>query len=125
MEIQPSTNPAVVGSTVTLSLSPSVTLTGGNWALEDTFILTWLGEQQAVFPGYSGRASVNVTSGALTLSALSVTDSGLYQVHSADLLLKASVSLTVVGEKMLEVFVLYDSPLICLYVNCLHLNHPR
>ncbi|XP_043973031.1 carcinoembryonic antigen-related cell adhesion molecule 6-like [Gambusia affinis] len=96
VEIQPSTNPAVVGSTVTLSLSPSVTLTGGNWALEDTFILTWLGEQQAVFPGYSGRASVNVTSGALTLSALSVTDSGLYQVHSADPLLKASVSLTVV-----------------------------
>uniref|UniRef100_A0A3B5Q622 Ig-like domain-containing protein n=1 Tax=Xiphophorus maculatus TaxID=8083 RepID=A0A3B5Q622_XIPMA len=87
-------NPAVVGSTVTLSLSPSVTLTSGNWAVEETFILTWLGEQQAVFPGYSGRAFVNVTSGALTLSALTVTDSGLYQVQSGDPLLRASVSLT-------------------------------
>uniref|UniRef100_A0A3Q2U5U6 Ig-like domain-containing protein n=1 Tax=Fundulus heteroclitus TaxID=8078 RepID=A0A3Q2U5U6_FUNHE len=73
-------NPAVVGSTVTLSLSPSVTLTSGNWAVGDTFILTWLGEQQAVFPGYSGRASVNVTTGALTLSSLTVTDSGVYRV---------------------------------------------
>lgn len=118
-------NPAVVGSTVTLSLSPSVTLTSGNWAVEETFILTWLGEQQAVFPGYSGRAFVNVTSGALTLSALTVTDSGLYQVQSGDPLLKASVSLTVVGENMLEVFTFYDSPFICLYVNCLYLNHPR
>ncbi|KAM4568077.1 cell adhesion molecule CEACAM6-like [Fundulus diaphanus] len=89
-------NPAVVGSQVTLSLSPSVTLTSGNWAVGDTFILTWLGEQQAVFPGYSGRASVNVTTGALTLSSLTVTDSGVYKVQSGEPLLKASVSLTVV-----------------------------
>ncbi|XP_014840864.1 PREDICTED: carcinoembryonic antigen-related cell adhesion molecule 6-like [Poecilia mexicana] len=96
VEIQPSMNPAVVGSTVTLSLTPSVSLTSGNWAVDETFILTWLGEQQAVFPGYSGRASVNVTSGALMLRALTVSDSGLYQVQSGHPLLKASVFLTVV-----------------------------
>ncbi|MEQ2184409.1 hypothetical protein GOODEAATRI_007627 [Goodea atripinnis] len=101
VEVQPSMNPAVAGSTVTLSLFPPVTFTSGNWAVRETFILTWLGEQQAVFPGYTGRASVNVTTGALTLSSLTVTDSGVYKVQSGDCLLNANVSLTVVGENML------------------------
>lgn len=109
MEVQPSMNPAEAGSTVTLLLFPSVTLTSGNWAVEDTFILTWLGNQQAVFPGYSGRASVNVTTGALTLSSLTVADSGVYKVQSGDPVLKASVSLTVVGENLLGVFIDYES----------------
>ncbi|XP_015254115.1 PREDICTED: carcinoembryonic antigen-related cell adhesion molecule 5-like isoform X1 [Cyprinodon variegatus] len=95
-EVLASMNPAVVGSTVTLSLSPSVTLTSGNWAVGEKFILTWLGQQQAVFPGYSSRASVNVTSGDLTLSSLTVSDTGVYTVQSGDPLLKASVPLTVV-----------------------------
>ncbi|MEQ2292028.1 hypothetical protein AMECASPLE_018961 [Ameca splendens] len=95
VEVQPSMNPAVAGSTVTLSLFPPVE-TSGNWAVRETFILTWLGEQQAVFPGYTGRASVNVTTGALTLSSLTVTDSGVYKVQSSDRLLNANVSLTVV-----------------------------
>lgn len=98
MEVQPSINPAVVGDTVKLSLAPATALRGGSWAVGDALILTWLGEQQAVFPSHSGRASVNVLTGALTLSSVTVADSGVYVVQSTDPQLRASTSVTVLGE---------------------------
>ncbi|XP_034729143.1 carcinoembryonic antigen-related cell adhesion molecule 5-like [Etheostoma cragini] len=95
VEVQPSINPAVVGTSVTLSLSPPTALKSGSWAVGESLILTWLGDQQAAFPGYSGRASVNVLTGALTLSSVTVADSGVYMVQSSDTQLKANASITV------------------------------
>ncbi|XP_060905399.1 hemicentin-1-like [Labrus mixtus] len=95
VEVEPSINPAVVGDTVTLSLSPSTSIKSGSWAVGESQILTWLGEQQAVFPSHSGRASVNVLTGALTLSSVKVSDSGVYIVQGTDPQLKANTSITV------------------------------
>ncbi|XP_070823048.1 cell adhesion molecule CEACAM2-like [Chaetodon trifascialis] len=95
VEVKPSINPAIVGDTVTLSLSPSATLKSGSWAVGKTLILTWLDDQQAVFPSHSGRASVNFLTGALTLSSVKVADSGVYIVQSSDTQLKANASISV------------------------------
>ncbi|XP_049902626.1 hemicentin-2-like [Epinephelus moara] len=95
VEVQPSINPAVVGDSVRLSLSPSAALNSGSWAVGESLILTWLGDQQAVFPSHSGRASVNVLTGALTLSSVTVADTGVYTVQSNDPQLSASASFTV------------------------------
>ncbi|CAJ1062607.1 carcinoembryonic antigen-related cell adhesion molecule 1-like [Xyrichtys novacula] len=95
VEIKPSKNPAAVGDTLTLSLSPSTSFQSGSWAVGESQILTWLGAQQAVFPSHSGRASVDVLTGALTLSSVKVTDSGVYIVQSTDPQLKANTSITV------------------------------
>ncbi|XP_065813952.1 hemicentin-1 [Labrus bergylta] len=95
VEVEPSINPAVVGDTVILSLSPSTSIKSGSWAVGESQILTWLGEQQAVFPSHSGRASVNVLTGALTLSSVKVSDSGVYIVQGTDPQLKANTSITV------------------------------
>uniref|UniRef100_UPI003AACB362 hemicentin-1-like n=1 Tax=Centroberyx gerrardi TaxID=166262 RepID=UPI003AACB362 len=95
VEVLPSINPAKVGDTVTLDLSPVSTLKSGSWAVGDSLILTWLGDQQAVFPSHSGRVSVNLTTGSLTLSSVTVADSGRYVVQSSDPLLKANATITV------------------------------
>lgn len=98
MEIQPSTNTAIVGDTVTLSLFPPTALRSGSWAVGESLIITWLEEQQVVFPSHSGRASVDILSGALTLSAVTESDSGVYVVQGVDPQLRASVAITVVGK---------------------------
>ncbi|CAK6977089.1 carcinoembryonic antigen-related cell adhesion molecule 1-like isoform X2 [Scomber scombrus] len=95
VEVQPSINPAVVGDTVTLSLSPTTSLKSGRWAVGDSLILTWQGDQQAVFPGHSGRASVNILTGALTLSSVTMADSGVYVVQSSEPQLMANTSIIV------------------------------
>ncbi|KAG8009939.1 Hemicentin-1 [Nibea albiflora] len=95
VEVHPSINPAIVGGTVNLSLSPSVVMKSGSWAVGDSVILNWVGDQQAVFPSHNGRASVNVVTGALTLTSVTVADSGVYVVQSTDPQLKANVSITV------------------------------
>ncbi|CAL9705205.1 unnamed protein product [Knipowitschia caucasica] len=98
VEVRPSANPAVVGSSVTLSLSPSSSLNSGSWAVGEYLILTWsrLGDQDqvAVYPDHLGRASIDAGR-ALTLTSLSVNDSGLYTMKSTDPKLSASLSLTV------------------------------
>lgn len=98
MEVRPSVNLTVVGDTVTLSLSPPTALRSGSWAVGESLIITWLGEQQAVFPGYGGRASVDVLRGALTMRAVTVADSGVYVVQGMDPQLRASATITVVGK---------------------------
>ncbi|XP_045900470.1 carcinoembryonic antigen-related cell adhesion molecule 5-like [Micropterus dolomieu] len=95
VEVQPSINPAAVGDTVTLSLSPSITLKSGSWAVGESLILTWVGNQLAVFPSHSGRATANVLTGALTLSSVKVADSGVYAVQSSDPPFNANTSITV------------------------------
>ncbi|XP_041650193.1 carcinoembryonic antigen-related cell adhesion molecule 1 [Cheilinus undulatus] len=95
VEVKPSINPAVVGDTVMLSLSPSTAINSGSWTVGVSQIVTWLGEQQAVFPSHSGRASVNITTGALTLSSVKVSDTGVYTVQGTDPQLTASASITV------------------------------
>lgn len=99
MEVRPSVNTTVVGDTVTLSLFPPTALRSGSWAVGESLIVTWLDEQQAVFPGHSGRASVNIFSGALTLSAVTVADSGVYVVQGTDPQLRASATITVMGKR--------------------------
>ncbi|XP_036929480.1 carcinoembryonic antigen-related cell adhesion molecule 5-like [Acanthopagrus latus] len=96
VEVKPSVNPATAGDTVTLSLSPSTAIKSGSWAVGESVILTWIGEQQAVFPSHAGRASVNILTGALTLSSVSVVDSGVYVVQGSDPQLQANASITVV-----------------------------
>lgn len=98
VEVQPSINPAVVGGNVTLSLSPSVTMKSGSWVVGQTPIINWIGQQQAPFSDYIGRATVNVLTGALTLSSLTLKDSGVYVVQSPDPQLSASAAITVVGK---------------------------
>lgn len=98
MEVRPSVNTTKVGDTVTMSLFPPTLLRSGSWAVGESLIVAWLGEQQAVFPGYSGRASVNILSGALVLSAVTVADSGVYVVQGTDPQLRASATITVVGK---------------------------
>lgn len=98
MEVQPLINPAVVGDTVTLSLSPPAALKSGSWAVGKTLILTWQDNQQAVFAGYNGRASINFLTGALTLSSVTVADSGVYIVQSSDPQLQANASISVLGK---------------------------
>lgn len=99
VEVHPSINPAIVGDNVTLSLSPSVILKSGTWEVGESPILTWLGDLQAVFPSHNGRASVNVLTGALTLSSVTVADSGVYVVQSSDPQLRANASVTVLGKR--------------------------
>lgn len=98
VEVQPSINPAAIGDTVTLSLSPPAALKSGSWSLGESLILTWVGDQQAVVPSYSGRASVNVLTGAITLRSVTVADSGVYVVQSSDPQLRADTSISVLGE---------------------------
>ncbi|XP_040020523.2 cell adhesion molecule CEACAM6 [Gasterosteus aculeatus] len=95
VEVKPSINPAVVGDSVTLSLSPLTNLRSGSWAVGESLILTWVGDQQAVFPAHSGRASVNVLTGALALNSVTVADSGVYVLQSSNPELKAAASIAV------------------------------
>lgn len=111
VEVRPSLNTTVVGDTVTLSLFPPTALRSGSWAVGEALIVTWLDEQQAIFPGHSGRASVNILSGALTLSAVTVADSGVYVVQSMEPQLRASATITVVGKCEHTVYVLVQSGL--------------
>lgn len=98
MEICPSASPAVVGDNVTLSLSPPVALMSGAWAVSGSLIVAWLGTQQAIFPSHAGRTSVDVLTGALTLSSVTVADSGLYEVQSDEPQLRANTTLAVLGK---------------------------
>lgn len=98
VEVRPSVSTTAVGDTVTLSLFPPTTLRSGSWAVGESLIVAWLNGQQAVFPGHSGRASVNILSSALTLSTVKVADSGVYVVQGMDPQLRASATITVVGK---------------------------
>lgn len=98
VEVCPSISPAVVGDNVTLSLCPPVALTSGAWDVSGSLIVAWLEAQQAVVPSHAGRASVNVFTGALTLSSVTAADSGLYEVQSDEPPLRANTELFVLGK---------------------------
>nr|XP_019948219.1 PREDICTED: carcinoembryonic antigen-related cell adhesion molecule 5-like [Paralichthys olivaceus] len=67
----------------------------GSWTVGSSLILNWEAAQEAVVPSYSGRATVNVLTGALTLSSVTVADSGVYVVQSTDPQLQATTSISV------------------------------
>lgn len=94
VEVKPSINPAKAGDTVTLSLSPATSLNSGSWAVGNVLILTWQGDQQAVFSNHTGRASIDADR-ALTLNSLTVADSGVYTMKGTEPVLVASVIFTV------------------------------
>lgn len=98
VKVCPSINPAVVGDNVTLSLCPPVALTSGAWDVSGSLIVAWLESQQAVSSGYTGRARVNVFTGALTLHSVTAADSGLYEVQSDEPPLRANTELAVLGK---------------------------
>lgn len=81
-----------------LTLSPATQLQSSSWAVGDAQILTWSGGQQAVFPSHNGSASVDVSTGTLTLTSITVVDSGVYVVQSTSPQLTATSTLTVLGE---------------------------
>ncbi|XP_068179783.1 hemicentin-1-like [Antennarius striatus] len=95
VEVKPSVNPAVVGDTVMLSLSPSGTVSSGSWSVGGSLIITWARGEQLVFPSHDGRASVDVLTGALNVSSLTVADSGVYIVQSSNPQIKANASISV------------------------------
>ncbi|XP_053288273.1 carcinoembryonic antigen-related cell adhesion molecule 5 [Pleuronectes platessa] len=95
VEIQASPHPAVVGATLTLSLSPPPSMKRGTWTVGGSLILNWEGAEEAVVPSYSGRVTVNVLTGALTLSSARVADSGVYVMQSTDPQLQASATISV------------------------------
>lgn len=68
--------------------------------MSGSVIVAWLEAQQAVFPSHAGRASVNVFTGALTLSSVTAADSGLYEVQSDEPPLRASMELLVLGKDL-------------------------
>ncbi|XP_014056830.1 carcinoembryonic antigen-related cell adhesion molecule 5 isoform X2 [Salmo salar] len=82
VEVLSSENPAHAGNMVTLTLSPATQLQSGSWAVGGAQILTWSGGQQAVFLSHNGSASVDVSMGTLTLTSITVVDSGVYVVQS-------------------------------------------
>ncbi|XP_036071789.1 hemicentin-1 [Oryzias melastigma] len=95
VEVRPSINPAVAGGAVTLSLVPSENIKTGSWSVGQSPVVTWQGTHQAVFPSHTGRAFVNISTGALTLTSLTVADSGVYEVLGTDPQLRANTSITV------------------------------
>lgn len=68
--------------------------------MSGSLIVAWLESQQAVFPSHIGRASVNVFTGALTLSSVTAADSGLYEVQSDEPQLRANTELVVLGKDL-------------------------
>lgn len=98
VEVRPSINPAIAGNSVTLSLFPSENIKSGSWSVGQSPVVTWQGTHQAVFPSHTGRAFVNISTGALTLTSLTVADSGFYEVVGTDPQLRANTSITVEGE---------------------------
>ncbi|KAJ3597558.1 hypothetical protein NHX12_001081, partial [Muraenolepis orangiensis] len=95
VEVKPSTNPVRQGGALVLSVSPTTSISSGSWTVGTAVIVNWVGSQQAVFAGYAGRASLDEASGALTLSAVTLADAGLYTVKSADAVVTASATITV------------------------------
>jgi hypothetical protein len=97
-EVKPSSNPVLVGQTLVLAVSPATVVTSGSWSLGTAVILNWLGSQAAVFPSYTGRASVDTATNTLTLRSVTLADAGVYTVKSTDSALTASITITVLGE---------------------------
>jgi len=91
-------NPIGVGDTLVLTLSPATSINRGLWTAGSSTILTWEGQQQAAFPSYTGRASVDTATGTLTLRSVTMADAGVYTVRNTEATLTASTSVTVLGE---------------------------
>ncbi|CAL8258543.1 unnamed protein product [Boreogadus saida] len=94
-EVKPSSNPVLAGQTLVLAVSPATVVTSGSWSLGTAVILNWLGSQAAVFPSYTGRASVDTATNTLTLRSVTLADAGVYTVKSTDSELTASITITV------------------------------
>ncbi|KAK0139786.1 Carcinoembryonic antigen-related cell adhesion molecule 5 [Merluccius polli] len=94
VEVKPSTNPIRVGDTLVLAVSPTAKINSGSWSTGAAVIVTWVGPQQSVFPNHIGRASVDSTTGALTLRSVTLADTGVYTVQGTDPVLTASATIT-------------------------------
>ncbi|XP_036394524.1 carcinoembryonic antigen-related cell adhesion molecule 5-like [Megalops cyprinoides] len=97
VEVKPSANPVQVGDSVTLAISPLTHAQAGRWALGADPILVWFGDSQDVFPSYKGRASLNISTGALLLKSVTVADSGIYVVEGSNPAFSANASLKVLA----------------------------
>ncbi|XP_064173084.1 carcinoembryonic antigen-related cell adhesion molecule 1 [Anguilla rostrata] len=77
LEVRPSVNPARVGDNVTFDVSPSMPLTSGVWSVGSKVLVYWIKAQEE---SMDRRASVNTSTGALSLTSVTVSDSGVYSL---------------------------------------------
>ncbi|XP_069041632.1 hemicentin-1 [Lepisosteus oculatus] len=79
VDVVPSANPVYVGDNVTLELSPPTAISTGTWLFDGSTVVMLFQHQQEAFPGYEGKASVDLSSGALFLESVRLEDSGIYR----------------------------------------------
>ncbi|KAI1886258.1 hypothetical protein AGOR_G00212140 [Albula goreensis] len=95
LEVIPSVNPVPAGDNETLVIFPPVNRTSGVWEYGDTTILLWLGDRVDMSEAYRDRASMNVSTGDLSLRWVTVNDTGDYSFQSLVPMVMAKASLTV------------------------------
>ncbi|XP_035279704.1 hemicentin-2-like [Anguilla anguilla] len=92
LEVRPSVNPARVGDNVTFDVSPSMPLTSGVWSVGSKVLVYWIKAQEE---SMDRRASVNTSTGTLSLTSVTVSDSGVYSLKVNNPQSQAKANLTV------------------------------
>ncbi|XP_048880311.1 carcinoembryonic antigen-related cell adhesion molecule 1-like isoform X1 [Brienomyrus brachyistius] len=82
VKVTPSKSPVRAGDNITLILSPSTSMKNGFYTLNGFGILMWSEKKQQTAGAFTGRASINTSSGILSLFSMTVADSGLYVIQS-------------------------------------------
>nr|XP_015224258.1 PREDICTED: carcinoembryonic antigen-related cell adhesion molecule 5 [Lepisosteus oculatus] len=97
VDVVPSANPVYVGDNVTLELRPPTAISTGTWLFDGSTVVMLFQHQQEAFPGYEGKASVDLSSGALFLESVRLNDSGIYRFQGLVPRILGEVNLTVLG----------------------------
>ncbi|KAJ8354750.1 hypothetical protein SKAU_G00223170 [Synaphobranchus kaupii] len=92
VEVIPSANTTRVGENVTFRVLPLVDIKSGMWYFQNKLLVFWIGDQTEP---QDKRATVNTSTGALTLSSVTVADSGVYRLMSTTPPIQANTTLTV------------------------------
>ncbi|KAJ8354749.1 hypothetical protein SKAU_G00223160 [Synaphobranchus kaupii] len=92
VEVIPSANTTRVGENVTFRLLSLVDIKSGVWDFQNKLLVFWIGDQTEP---QDKRATVNTSTGALTLSSVTVADSGVYRLMDTTPPIQANATLTV------------------------------